>query len=61
MSAADAYLDEVNKIAWVGGSTELLRPLLEGKERQLIFPNPQLANIQGLLSLSGGDVRIIAA
>lgn len=61
MSAADAYLDEVNQIVWMGGSVELLRPQLEGKDGQIVFPNPQLANINALIHLSRGDVEIVAA
>lgn len=61
MAAADSYLDEVNRIIWMGGSAELLRPQIEGKEAQFIFPSPQLANINALVYLSGGDAGIEAA
>lgn len=61
LSAADAYLDEVNNIIWMGGSTELLRPQLEDKEGQMVFPNPQLANINALIHLCGGQVATIVA
>ena len=61
LSAADAYLDEVNQIVWMGGSVELLRPQLEGKDEQLIFPSPQYANINALINLSGGDMEVVAA
>ena len=61
LSAADAYLDEVNQIVWVGGSVELLRPQLEGKDGQLVFPSPQEANINALIHLCGGDVEVVAA
>lgn len=61
LSTADAYLDEVNQIVWMGGSTELLRPQLEGKEGQLIFPSPQYANINALINLSGGNTEVVAA
>ena len=61
LSAADSYLDEVNQIIWMGGSTELLRNQLESKEGQLIFPSPQLANINALVHLSGGYTSAVAA
>ena len=61
LSAADAYLDEVNQIVWVGGSVELLRPQLEGKDGQLVFPSPQEANINALIHLCGGEVEAVAA
>ncbi|MDJ0674025.1 MAG: hypothetical protein QNJ36_01265 [Calothrix sp. MO_167.B42] len=61
MSAADAYLDEVNQIVWCGGLSELLRPQLEGKESHQIFPNPQLANIHALIHFSGGGNAKVAA
>lgn len=60
MSAADYYLDEVNQIVWCGGCAELLRPQLEGKDNHQIFPNPQLANIHALISLSGGNAKVAA-
>ncbi|NJL81657.1 MAG: hypothetical protein HC836_15975 [Richelia sp. RM2_1_2] len=61
MSAADAYLDDVNNIVWMGGSVELLRPQLEGKDGQLVFPSPQEANINALIHFCGGDVEVVAA
>ncbi|MGB3761115.1 MAG: hypothetical protein WBA07_32875 [Rivularia sp. (in: cyanobacteria)] len=60
LSAADAYLDEVNYTIWMGGSVELLRPQLESKEGQLIFPSPQLANINALINLSS-NIQTVAA
>lgn len=60
MSAADAYLDEVNQIIWMGGSVELLRSQIESKEGQIVFPNPQLANIHALLHLTDTEIKMAA-
>ena len=57
LSDADSSLSYVTHIVWMGGAAELLRPQLQGKEGQIVFPQPQYANINALIHLNGGDIE----
>lgn len=47
------YLSEVATIMFIGGNAELLRDRISNKDGYYIPEHPQIANIQGLINLSG--------
>lgn len=49
MAATDKYLDEVTRIVWCGGGTEIIKDKLANQPLHLVLDNPQHANINGLI------------
>lgn len=49
MAATDKYLDEVTRIVWCGGGTEIIKDKLANQPLHLVLENPQYANINGLI------------
>ena len=49
MASVDKQLDDVTRIVWTGGGAEIIRHKIINKGMHLILPEPQLANLYGLM------------
>lgn len=61
MAATDKYLDEVTRIVWCGGGTEIIKDKLANQPIHLVLENPQHANINGLIHSAKLPLLLIAA
>ena len=49
MASVDKQLDDVTRIVWTGGGAEIIRHKIINSRMHLILPEPQLANLYGLM------------
>lgn len=60
MASVDKQLDDVTKIVWTGGGSEIIRHKVADKPMHLILPDPQRANLYGLMGLTRPQLSIAA-
>ncbi|MEO0683899.1 MAG: hypothetical protein AAFY76_02325, partial [Cyanobacteria bacterium J06649_11] len=60
MSSIDKHLDDISKIVWTGGGAEIIRHKVADKPMHLMLPEPQRANLYGLMGLTRPHLTIAA-